>query len=77
MSVFAVAPVKELVKKMEEQTVLMLKSVNFAINKNRREWDLANIRAKKNNTQREETVPLAIIRPWSFFHIDEWERKQY
>jgi hypothetical protein len=47
-------------KKIEDQCVHMLKSLNFTIAKNKREWDLANIRAKKNNSKKEETISLNI-----------------
>jgi hypothetical protein len=38
---------------MEEKIIVILKGFNITIGKNKREWDLANIRAKKSTSKRE------------------------
>lgn len=44
---FSVMPLKELMKKSEELIVPHMKSAGVMYAKHKREWDLANIRAKK------------------------------
>ena len=56
MSVFVLPSVKEPMRKVEEQMGTVMKVVNAAFLKNKREWDLANLRAKKNAAKKVETV---------------------
>ena len=56
MSVFVLPSVKEPMRKVEEQMGTVMKAVNAAFLKNKREWDLANLRAKKNAVKKVETV---------------------
>jgi hypothetical protein len=50
-----IAPVKEQMKKIEEQLALILKNLSSILNKNKRELDLANLRMKKNQSKKTET----------------------
>ena len=56
LSVFVLPSVKEPMRKVEEQMGIVMKAVNAAFLKNKREWDLANLRAKKNAAKKVETV---------------------
>lgn len=49
-------------KKIEEQMAAVMKVVNATLIKNKREWDLANLRAKKNASKK-----IEIVRPTWFF----------
>ena len=47
VSMFSIMPLKELMKKSEELVTPHLKSAGLMHARHKREWDLANIRAKK------------------------------
>lgn len=56
MSVFVLPSVKEPMKKVEEQMATVMKTLNAAFLKNKREWDLANLRAKKSALKKMESL---------------------